>query len=132
VKKIRKGQSATEVAVAISDGLKEAGVSAVLSGGGAVSIYSDNEYESTDLDFVTLAGFSDLSPVMERLGFARKGRHFKHRHCEWLIEFPPGPLMLGDEIAMGWAEKRTVAGVIRMLTPLSPIPCLPTRVESCP
>ncbi len=106
-----------EVAAAVSGALKDAGVPAILSGGGAVSIYSDNEYESSDLDFVTSAGFPELTPVMTRLGFTRKGHHFEHPHCEWLIEFPSGPLMLGDEIAKGWAEKKTKSGVIRMLTP---------------
>ncbi len=105
------------MAAAISGALLDAGVTAILSGGGAVSVYSDNEYESSDLDFVTSAGFSELSPVMVKLGFIRKGRHFEHPNCEWLIEFPPGPLMLGDEIAKSWAEKQTAAGVIRMLTP---------------
>ena len=101
----------------ISGALKDAGVSAILSDGGAVSIYSENEYQSLDLDFVTAAGFPELTPVMTGLGFTRKGRHFEHPNCEWLIEFSAGPLMFGDEIATGWADKRTRVGVIRMVTP---------------
>ena len=33
----------------------KAGITATLSGGAAVAIYSDNKYESHDLDFVTAA-----------------------------------------------------------------------------
>jgi hypothetical protein len=44
-----------ELAVIISEALEAAGIIATLSGGGAVSIYSDNQYMSHDLDFVTSA-----------------------------------------------------------------------------
>jgi hypothetical protein len=118
VRKIRKGQPVAEVAAIISGALHAAGVPAVLSGGGAVSIYSDNEYQSSDLDFVTSAGLSALQPVMTGLGFARKsGRHFEHPDCAWLIEFPAGPVMIGDEIVKDWTELKAGRGVIRMLTP---------------
>ena len=42
-----------ELAVLISEALEAAGIIATLSGGGAVSIYSNNQYMSHDLDFVT-------------------------------------------------------------------------------
>jgi hypothetical protein len=44
-----------ELAVIISEALEAAGIIATLSGGGAISIYSDNQYMSHDLDFVTSA-----------------------------------------------------------------------------
>jgi len=40
-----------ELAVMISEALESAGITATLSGGGAVSIYSNNQYMSHDLDF---------------------------------------------------------------------------------
>ena len=118
MKRLRKGQTVAEVAVIVSETLQAAGVRAVLSGGGAVSIYSKNAYESSDLDFVTSAGISQLDQVMTTLGFSRrKGRHYEHPNCEWLIEFPPGPVMLGDEIVSDWVENAVAGGVIRMLSP---------------
>jgi len=45
----------TELAAIVSDVLEREGIVATLSGGAAVSIYSDNRYVSEDLDFVTVA-----------------------------------------------------------------------------
>ena len=42
-----------EIATLVSEALESAGIPAVLSGGGAVSHYSHNEYMTTDLDFVS-------------------------------------------------------------------------------
>ena len=47
-----------QVAALVSQALEAAGIEATLSGGGAVSIYSANMYESRDLDFVTSAAGS--------------------------------------------------------------------------
>jgi hypothetical protein len=43
-----------EIAVIVSEALEKNGIHAVLGGGGAVTQYSENEYMSTDLDFITL------------------------------------------------------------------------------
>ena len=126
MKRIRKGQAVAEVAMIVSEALKTAGVLAVLSGGGAVSIYSKNAYESSDLDFVSSAGIPQLDQVMTALGFSRRhGRHYEHPQCEWLIEYPPGPVMIGDEIVSDWVEKAVTGGVIRML---SPTQCVMDRI----
>jgi hypothetical protein len=42
--------SLKELAAIVSEALENAGITATLSGGAAVSIYSDNKYESEDLD----------------------------------------------------------------------------------
>ncbi len=52
-----------DVAAIVSSSLEQAGIAATLSGGAAVSIYSDNQYQSKDLDFVTAAMLADVSPV---------------------------------------------------------------------
>ena len=49
-----------EVAALVSQALEAAGIDATLSGGGAVSIYSANLYQSRDLDFVTSAGVEPI------------------------------------------------------------------------
>ena len=41
-----------QLATPVCSALSESDISVVLSGGAAVSIYSENEYESYDLDFV--------------------------------------------------------------------------------
>ena len=54
-----------ELAALVSEALEAAGIVATLSGGSAVSAYTENRYESEDLDFVTTALLEDLKPVLE-------------------------------------------------------------------
>jgi hypothetical protein len=97
---ICKDSTLLEVAVAVSDALDSAGITATLSGGGAVSIYSDNQYQSHDLDFVTAAVIAELEPVLVSLGFIRTNiprlSQFEHPLVEWFLEFPPAPLTFGN------------------------------------
>ena len=60
-----------ELAAFIDTHLRKNGINVVLSGGGAVSIYSDHKYVSKDLDFI---GRFDIDHkkvelVMEDIGF---------------------------------------------------------------
>lgn len=66
---IRPDTSLQQLAVLISEALEQAGIVATLSGGGAVSIYTENRYQSHDLDFVTSATPRQLTAVVEALGF---------------------------------------------------------------
>ena len=107
-----------ELAAIVSTALTESGLEAVLSGGSVVSIYSDNEYQSHDLDFVTAEKMNDLDVVMSSLGFEKQsGRHFAHPSSEWFVEFPSAPLAVGNEPIRKWNQLKTKAGVIQILTP---------------
>ena len=66
---ITSQSSYEEIAVLVSETLESAGVDAVLSGGGAVSQYSNNEYESADLDFITTERNRVIVPIVATLGF---------------------------------------------------------------
>ena len=57
---INEHTSLEELAAVVSETLEKAGIIATLSGGAAVSIYSNNRYQSEDLDFVTAALVVDL------------------------------------------------------------------------
>ena len=89
-----------EVAALVSTALQNANITASLSGGAAVSIYTENVYQSKDLDFVTAALVKDLIPVMASLGFEHVGvprlSQFEHPLIEWYVEFPPAPLSFGN------------------------------------
>lgn len=118
---ISKSTSLEELAVLISTALENAGITAVLSGGAAVSIYSDNAYESADLDFVTSEGKKSLQSVVKNLGFESTdgSRMFEHPNTDWYVEFPPGPLGFGDT----YVEPNkipllnTTYGQLRIITP---------------
>jgi hypothetical protein len=96
---ITEQSTVEEVAAIVSDALEDAGITATLSGGSAVTIYSNNRYLSRDLDFVTSAMVADLKPVLERLGFEHVGTSrlslFSHPKIEWYVEFLPSPLTFG-------------------------------------
>ena len=117
-----------EVAAAVSDVLTRHDIPAMLSGGGAASLYSNGEYLSYDLDFVTSAGKEDLVPAMAEIGFVPKtttthdaftGRHFFHEGVSWVVEFPGGPVELGNTYIryQDGASIQTPLGGLRVLTP---------------
>lgn len=61
--------------------LKDNGIDAVLVGGACVSIYSQNRYQSYDLDFVTYEELKQIEKVLSNIGFKRTGRCFSHDAC---------------------------------------------------
>jgi hypothetical protein len=116
------------VAAQVSQALTDAGITAVLTGGGAVSIYSANKYRSYDLDFVSAAGRKELALVLETLGFQPgSGRHFRHRATPLVVEFVAWPPTLGDEVVGKWARIRTPAGTLQILTPTQ---CIKDRLAA--
>ncbi|TYQ27441.1 hypothetical protein PseudUWO311_08960 [Pseudanabaena sp. UWO311] len=94
---IHEDLTLVEIAAIVSDALTTAGITAVLSGGGVVTIYSENEYQSDDLDFISPADSKSLTEIMVKLGFSKQGRHFEHPNTYYLVEFPPSPLMIGEQ-----------------------------------
>lgn len=112
-----------EVAAIVSDALEKAGITATLSGGSAVTIYTQNEYLSRDLDFVTAAQIADLEPVMNELGFERTGNPrlsaFDHPLIDWYVEFPPSPLSFGNLYvdAKDCTTIKLPVGNLRIITP---------------
>ncbi len=50
---INKKTSLAALGAIVCEALQHAGIDAFLSGGAVVSIYTENRYESFDLDFVT-------------------------------------------------------------------------------
>lgn len=68
---ISRNSTLLEVAAIVSAALEEAGFKSVLSDGAAISIYTDNRYESVDLDFVSSVSMQELAAILEPLGFEK-------------------------------------------------------------
>lgn len=114
---ITRRSTIRDVAAHVAGALENAGITAVLTGGSAVSIYSANKYQSYDIDFVTGASIRELTTIMAGLGFKRgAGRHFEHPSTKLVVEFIAWPVMVGDEIVRKWARLRTPAGTLQILT----------------
>ena len=120
--KINQTTTMKDLAAIVSEALDAAGIVATLSGGSAVSAYTENRYESEDLDFVTAALLEELKPVLEPLGFVHTGSPrlsvFEHPATRWYLEFPPAPLTFGGTYidASDCAVLPTPAGNIRVIT----------------
>lgn len=118
---ITRDTSVAEIAARVSQALEGAGIKATLSGGGAVSIYTHNEYESKDLDFVTSERREILLSALAPLGFvlASDRRHFSHPGTDIFLEFPTAPLQFGNRILQHDDVPRldTRWGPLRVVTP---------------
>jgi predicted nucleotidyltransferase len=64
---ITKTTTIEELAALVCNRLADAGISVVLTGGAVVSIYSDNEYLSYDLDFIVIGLGKKVDSVMTDL-----------------------------------------------------------------
>ncbi len=110
--------SRLELAAFIAAEFRRRKINVVLSGGSCVSIYSSEKYVSMDLDFVN-AGFAKrgvIRETMQSLGFNEEKRYFRHPDTTLLIEFPPGPLGVGEEPVKQIDEITTDTGVVRILS----------------
>lgn len=109
--------------------LSKNGIEAVLVGGAVVSIYSNGAYRSGDLDFIVLSLFkSKIEPIMKKIGFNKQGRHYVHPECEHLfVEFPPGPLGIGEDHDIEPLEKMERGEKFKIL---SPTDCIKDRLAS--
>ena len=114
---IQPGLDREGVAAVVCAALDRHGVRAVLCGGAVVSIYSNNAFESFDLDFVLPGLSSSVAPAMLELGFQKQGRHWRHADSRYWVEFPPGPVQVGDSIVRDFTTRVTAGGTLRLLAP---------------
>jgi hypothetical protein len=113
-----KNMTQVELAAYVQSALQEEGIHVVLSGGSAVSFYSSNKYVSKDLDLIN-ANFArrrDIKSVMEKIGFQEKGRYFINPETEYFVEFPDGPLSVGEEPVKEISDFELATGTLRVIS----------------
>lgn len=118
-----------ELAAFVCTHLKKHSINCVLSGGACVSIYTTNQYQSYDLDFIEnmSTGRKKLRDVLSKIGFSEENRYFKHPETNYFVEFPPGPLSVGDEPITKTREIKFCTGKLRLL---SPTDCIKDRLAA--
>jgi len=116
-----------ELASLIFETLKSNGIQAVLVGGACVSIYSENRYQSSDLDFATYGEMKPIEKALAKLGFQRIGRQFSHDRCPYLIDFVNPPIAVGHESVHHFSTLKTSVGSLQLLTPTD---CVKDRLAS--
>lgn len=118
-----KSFSVKELALYLSHYLREEGLDLVLSGGACVCIYTNNKYLSYDLDFVLLSyeDHKKTGPALEKIGFFKEGKYFKHRDTPYAVEFLAPPLSVGAEPVR---EVSVIEEAGKSLKLLSPTDCV--------
>lgn len=121
--------SVLELAAMVSETLRKFGIEATLTGGGCVAIWSNGEFVSRDLDFVEEGPVTrhQLKRALSSIRFTEKDRYFVHPDTQFFIEFPTGPLMVGDERIESVAHIETETGCLRLL---SPTDCVKDRLAA--
>lgn len=116
--KINKNSDIQTIASIVCDCLLRNGIDAVLSGGAVVSIYTNNEYESKDLDFISSRDIRVIEKALLEVGFSKSsGRHFTNPSTDYFVEFLKPPLSIGHLPLKEWATQNNKAGKLQLLTP---------------
>ena len=121
--------SMEELAAYICSKLGEKGIETVLSGGSCVQIYSRGKYTSEDIDLIDRfnGGHTLIKKVMLDMGFKEHNRYFVHEETELFIEFPRGPLGVGDAPVDTIATLEESTGILKLLTPTD---CIKDRLAA--
>jgi len=128
MKKI-KDMSMEELAGYVCSQLENEGIKTVLSGGSCVEIYSQGKYTSDDIDLIDRfnGGHTKIKNVMFFLGFTEHNRYFVHKDTSLFIEFPRGPLGVGDAPVKDIASREQETGILKLLTPTD---CIKDRLAA--
>jgi hypothetical protein len=118
-----------EVGAFVQSHLREKGIQVVLSGGASVAIYTNGKYVSQDIDLINVysANRRAIRQAMKEIGFNEEGRYFKHPDSRFIIEFPPGPLTVGEEPVRQVDEIKFATGILRII---SPTDCVKDRLAA--
>ena len=116
-----KDMSMEELGAYICSSLEKEGIDTVLSGGCCVEIYSHGRYTSDDIDLIDRfnGGHRKIKALMEKIGFKehKMKRYFVHKETSMFIEFPRGPLGVGDAPVREIAQRKSETGILKLLTP---------------
>lgn len=117
--KITRDSTLRQVAFIVCTALDRIGVTAILTGGSAATIWSEGAYQSHDCDFIISFHEKDApaEDALARLGYAETGGTYRHKASPFTLEFPPGPLSVGDEILAKWETISEGDLILHVLTP---------------
>jgi len=115
---ITSRMSRKQFAAAVVKQLQLHQISCVLVGGACVSIYTNEEYRSRDLDFISSHSHENIKLALKEIGFEKRGKNFFHQEIEFYVEFPSGPLAIGSDHSVKPEGKFEIRGtVVKMLSP---------------
>ncbi len=126
---IREETTLQDVCFAVCSALQRAGTVAVLTGGSAATYYAPESYQSLDADFVISFSADGVraADAMRSLGYSERGGIYFHELNRFTVEFPPGPLAVGNDLIQSYA---TVRRDDELLHVLSRTDCVRDRLSS--
>ena len=71
--------------------------------------------------FISYAGEKELINAMNSLGFKKNGKSFVSDKTNLFVEFPPGPISVGDELLKDFNEIKENDYVLKLFTPTQSI-----------
>ena len=124
-----KEMTVGELGAFVCSCLEDSGIRVTLTGGACVSIYSDNKYQSMDLAFIEEVPVTrrKLKKILAEIGFTEENRYFRHPQAEFFLEFPPGPLSVGEEPIGEVVTMQFPTGQLRLI---SPTDCVKDRLSA--
>ena len=114
---IRPSSTLTDVAFTVCTALHRAGYTVVMTGGSAATFYAPRAYLSDDIDFVITLKGTGGEDALRQLGYHRKGDYYVHASSRFPLEFPPGPLAIGDDPVDSWKTFRRKKQLLHVLSP---------------
>ncbi|MCK5110779.1 MAG: hypothetical protein KAQ94_04585 [Arcobacteraceae bacterium] len=116
---INQDTTIEELAALVCEELKKYNIEVVLSGGSCMELYSNSEFSSYDMDLIMRYSSKqhDVNKAMEDLGFKQEkiSRYFKHPSNAYFVEFPDGPVAVGDEFIKEFDTRTTKFGELKLL-----------------
>ncbi len=119
--------SLQDLASLVYEKFRQHNLSSILVGGACVSIYSHNEYQSYDLDFITYDDMKLISKALSELGFVKEGKHYFHPQCPFFIDFVSPPVAIGNEPVNHFSTIKGTLGSVKLLTPTD---CVKDRLSN--
>lgn len=106
-----------DLAAILAEHLQKHSIDVVLVGGLAVEIYTENLYLTKDIDMVNTnyKKPTALHKVMSELGFHKQGRVYVNDTTDITVEFPSGPLAVGNKLITNTTVVKTARGNIPIL-----------------
>lgn len=126
--KITKTMKRKDFAAAVVRQLQKHDISCALVGGACVSIYTNEQHASHDLDFISPYSHEAIAKALAELGFQKEGRYFIHPDSKLYVEFPSGPVAIGNQLPIKPEGKMKVRNTI--VTMLSPTQCVMDRLAA--
>lgn len=116
-----KNISLKELADYVSEELRKRDIDVILVGGACVTIYSENRYQSYDLDYVTYEDMKKVKKALLDIEFIEKAGYFQHPGCPWFVEFVSPPAAVGNEYVRDFGSIETRFGKVKLLRPVDSV-----------